>query len=319
MPKDKSKVSIFSILLLLLSFGIFSYAVFFRFTHPVEKVVPIEPAPVEEAKEIVNDPPVLGEKDENIPVKKEEPVPKVTALSYIVYDMEHYEVVTDKNPDLILPPASTTKLMTALVALDEYSIEDVLPIPKDCLKLPGAQAYLLDGDFLSVESLLYALLLPSASDAACVLASGHGNSSEFLAKMKERVEELGLTHTNFTNVIGLDNENGNHFSTASDLLTIAKEVWKNPELMKIVGTKYYEVPSRDSSRTYTIRNTNELLFSLPGTVGMKTGTTEKAGACLVYAYANTSKDKKAIIIIMGSNEESRFTDAKALLDWYLAL
>ncbi|MBU1017010.1 MAG: hypothetical protein ABIJ36_01105 [Patescibacteria group bacterium] len=321
MARNKSKISIFSLFLIVLSLGVFLYALYFRYTHPVKKFNP--PLTVqEEPKENLTETVVLGEKTEDspAPVKKETPpVPKVTALSYIVYDVMQDKIVADKYPDLILPPASTTKLMTALVALDEYSIEDVLPIPKDCLKLPGTQAYLLDGDFLSVESLLYALLLPSGSDAACVLAQGHNNPSDFLAKMNKKAEGMGLTHTRFDNVIGLDSDNGNQLSTASDLLIIAREVWKNPELMKIVGTRYYKAPSHDSSKTYTIRNTNELLFSLPGTVGMKTGTTEKAGECLIYAYANTSKDKKVIIIVMGSSEGSRFTDTKNLLDWYLAL
>ena len=319
MARNKSKISIFSLFLIFLSLGVFLYALYFRYTHPKPNLPVIVQ---EEPKENLTEPVVLGEKTEEspAPVKKEIlPVPKVTALSYIVYDVTNGEVVAEQSSNLILPPASTTKLMTALVALEEYSIEDVLPIPKDCLKLPGTQAYLLGGDFLSVESLLYALLLPSASDAACVLARGHNNPSGFLAKMNKKSEELGLEHTNFDNVIGLDSDNGNHFSTASDLLILAKAALKNQELMKIVGTTDYNVRSYATDEIYTVHNSNYLLSNLPGTVGMKTGTTEKAGECLIYAYANTSKDKKVIIIVMGSSEGSRFTDTKNLLDWYLAL
>jgi len=321
MKKNKPSISIFSVFITIVSISAFSYAVFYRIKNlPVENIAPSPPLQAEVITDNAESV-VLGEKVEE-PKKEVEqlaPPPQVTALSYIIYDIRKGEVAAESNSDLILPPASTTKIMTALVALEEYSISDVLPIPKGCLKLPGTQAYLSEGDFLSVESLLYALLLPSASDAACVLASGRNNPSEFLAKMNKKAGELGLKHTNFDNVIGLDSDSDSHYSTASDLLLIAKEALENQELMKIVGTKYYEVPSYDSARTYTVRNTNELLFSLPGTIGIKTGTTEKAGAGLVYAYKNTSKYKEAIIIVMGSREDSRFSDAKALLDWYLTL
>ena len=98
---------------------------------------------------------------------------------------------------------------------------------------------------------------------------------------------------------------------------MAKEAMKNREFMKIVGTKRYLIPSYSTDQTYEVRNTNELLFTVPGTVGIKTGYTDKARGCLIYAYDN--KGKSVIIVIMGSNEGSRFTDTKALLDWYLEL
>ncbi|MFH1566018.1 MAG: D-alanyl-D-alanine carboxypeptidase [bacterium] len=318
MKKSKPKISIFNFLIMIVTFGVFLYVLLFSPNLPTKSVE----IKVEEPEITENT--VLGEKVENVastindtPKPTIPAPPQVTALSYVVYDANQDKTIAEHNSELILPPASTTKLMTALVALEEYSINDILPIPKDCLKLPGTQAYLSEGDFLSVESLLYALLLPSASDAACVLARGYNNPSDFLAKMNKKSEELGLKHTNFDNVIGLDGDNGTHFSTASDLLILAKAALKNQELMKIVGTKYYDVHSYATDKTYTVRNTNELLFSLPGTVGLKTGTTEKAGACLIYVYANTNKDKKVIIIVMGSKEDARFSDTKALLDWYL--
>lgn len=321
--KNKLGISIFGVFLVVVSFGTFLYAMVVHQKTPALFVEPSSPVEVEESKDRGGNATVLGEKTEELPtvVKKEvPPLPQVTALSYVVYDVVNDKIAAEKSSDLILPPASTTKIMTALVALEEYNIYDVLPVPKECLNLEGNQAYLVEGDSLSVESLLYALLLPSASDAACVIARGHGNHAEFLAKMNAKAKALGLEErTNFENEIGLDSDNGNHFSTAKDLLIMAKEAMRNQELMKIVSSPYYDVRSYTTGKIYRVQNTNEFLSSLPGTVGIKTGTTEKAGGCFVFAYINTSKNKEVIIVVLGSQEESRFTDTKSLLDWYLGL
>lgn len=316
MNKIKS-IGVFSIFLIIISLIVFLFAVFSK--SKVKTEVPNSVVlgkavlePQEENPTTVSE--VISEviKEEQ---KKEVPS-NITAKSYIVYDAVLDKVVAEKNSDLALPPASTTKIMTALVALEEYSLKQVLDVPKECIDLPGTNAYLQFSDKLTVESLLYALLLPSASDAACVLARG-GNQYEFLAKMNEKAENIGLKHTNFENVIGLDSDEDNHFSSASDLLIMAKEAMKNREFMKIVGTKIYPIRSFSTNQIYEVRNTNEFLSTVPGTVGIKTGYTDKAGGCLVYAYDN--RGKSVIIVIMGSKEGSRFIDTKALLDWYLEL
>ena len=235
----------------------------------------------------------------------------IKARSYVVYDVRDDKILAGKNADLALPPASTTKIMTAIVTLEDYDLQDVVEVPNECVGVEGTNVGFKAGEAFTIESLLYGLLLPSASDAACTLARADGNAYDFLAQMNRKAQALGLEHTNFEGVIGLDSEK--HVSSARDLVKIAKYALLKWEFGKIVGASQKSIYAHNSENVYSVINTNELLGLVPGTIGVKTGYTEKAQGCLVYAYEN--KSDSIIIVVMGSKE--RFNDTKKLLYWAL--
>jgi len=322
--KRRGKISAASIFLIIISLLAFLFALYKIKTTPTVTDNGKSVLGAEKATEL-RGPQTTPPSSQSIITQEPEPempvFPKdITAKSYIVYDLDKKKVLAQKNSEMALPPASTTKMVTALVALDEFALNKHVTVPKECVGLPGVNIGFSAGDELSVQQLLYALLLPSASDAACTLAYADGNPSMFLAKMNKKAEELGLKHTYFENEIGLDDEN--HFSSAEDLLAIARYAMQNIKFMQIVGAPYYNVRAYNSDHTYRVDNTNELLSYVPGTVGIKTGYTDNASGCLVYAYENKAVGKRAIIVVMGSagsEGEKRFTDTKELLDWFLSV
>lgn len=259
---------------------------------------------------------VLGVKTEKtVPPKKilENNMPDITAKSALVIDKKSSTVLFEKDPGLRLASASTTKLMTALVALEIYKLDDVLEVSSECADLDANKAYLPAGTKYTVENLLKAMLISSAGDAACVLANGDDNYSEFIFLMNQKAYQLGLQSTFFTNPVGFDGVNGAHFSNSRDLYNLAKEAMDNEIIRSIVGTKEFTIQSEDESYVGNIVSTNKLLWDIPQTVGVKTGTTEEAGEVLIYEYAND--EKNISIIVMGSDD--RFSDTKKLLDWTL--
>ncbi|KKU30962.1 MAG: D-alanyl-D-alanine carboxypeptidase [candidate division WWE3 bacterium GW2011_GWA1_46_21] len=250
--------------------------------------------------------------------KKESPrlvvkqaIPQVTSKALYAVDVKSGKVLVAVNEDEKQPPASTTKLMTALVAMDLYRLEDTVQVPAGCKNTGSQEVNLYPGESLTVHNLLYALLISSAGDAACTLAGGKVDIADFVAKMNEKAAALGMTTSHFSNPIGLDGPNGDHVSTARDLFVLAKVVATDPFLKKVVNTKEYLIANDVTAHRLT--NTNDLLWNLPGSVGIKTGRTYAAGEVLAYEYADDAKD--IIIVVMGSND--RFTDTKAILQWIL--
>jgi len=237
----------------------------------------------------------------------------LTARAALVLDGKTGATLYEKNSHEKLPPASITKVMTALVALENYHLDEAVSVPAECLtEISGqAQMGLLPGETITVESLLYGLLLNSASDAACTLSRVHQSTAEFVGLMNERASRLGLRETHFMNPIGLDEEN--HYSSARDILALAQEAMKNPEFRKIVGTSEMEVHDALNPPTHWhhLRSTNLLLKALPGITGVKTGRTEDAGECLVASWFY--KGREIYAVILGS--EDRFSEMGALFSW----
>ena len=237
----------------------------------------------------------------------------LTAEAALVLDPESGRILYEKNPHEKLPPASTTKIMTALVSLENYSLSAVVSVPPECLEgLSGkAQMGLFPGEKISVEALLYGLLLNSASDAACALA-GYGRSQgEFVTLMNLEARDLGLSQTHFNNPIGLDEED--HYSSAADLLLLVKEVMKNPEFRKIVGMQEVKVHDALSppTRWHALKNTNVLLGAMTGITGVKTGRTEDARECLIASWFYEGREIFAVLL----GSEDRFTEMRSLFDW----
>ena len=210
----------------------------------------------------------------------QEHVFSTSARSAVLYQPETKVFLYAKNADERLPMASTTKIMTALVAIENTDPSDIVEIDDSAIGIEGSSAYLKSGDALTMEELLYALLLQSANDAAVAIACHiSGDTDSFSTLMNERARALGLTNTSFANPHGLDNEE--HYTTAKELAIIASAALKNERFKEIVSTYKKSFVSEKRSRTYV--NHNKLLYLYDGCVGVKTGFTKKSGRCLVGA------------------------------------
>ncbi len=239
--------------------------------------------------------------------------PNVSSVAAAVYDKNSGKILYSKSPDERLAPASTTKLMTALVALELYAPDDVVTVPYFCTNIDSTKAWLPAEEKFKAYDLITTMLVGSAGDAACTLATSKISYSEFVDKMNEKAKVLGMKNTNFVNPIGLDGFKGVHYSTVSDLYALALASLSNDVVKETVATKEFTVKSLSSDFTYKVTNTNRFLWEIPGTVGIKTGTTVGAGEVLMYDWKDDAKD--LVIIVMGSQD--RFGDTKKLLDWSL--
>lgn len=236
--------------------------------------------------------------------------PEVSAHAWLLYDVDAGRVLAAANADAALPPASLTKLMTALLVLEHGRLESEVAIrPEDIpTELAGGTTMGLSaGETLMAQDLLWGLLIPSGNDAALALARHvAGNVDDFVAQMNARAAELGLRNTHFVNPHGFDGPD--HVSSAADLLTLTKQLLAYPLFRSIVATKQIEVAG------HALLNTNELLGVLPGADGIKTGTTPAAGECLVASI--TLDGHQVIVIVLGSQD--RYGDVQTLLDYYRA-
>ena len=204
----------------------------------------------------------------------------VSADSAVLYVPETGIFLYTKNADQRMPMASTTKIMTALVTIENSNLTDTVTVPMEAVGVEGSSAYLKGGEVLTVEELLYALMLQSANDVAATLAYHIGGSIEGFADiMNEKAESLGLVDTHFTNPHGLDDEN--HYTTARELAIITAEALKYDDLKEIVSTDKITFATDERRRTYI--NHNKLLHMYDGCIGVKTGFTKKSGRCLVGA------------------------------------
>ncbi len=240
-------------------------------------------------------------------------LPYVTSKSYLVADIKNSKILYEHNSYQKLPPASTAKLMTALIALDIYQLGEVLEVPEACTTIDSTKVYLPAKSHFSVKDLIYSMLIGSAGDSACVLSSDKLPYENFISLMNRKASLIGLLNTHFSNPIGLDDDTGQNFSTVQDLFTLAKSVMQNPVISDAVKTRVYELKSQNGLFDINVYSTNKLLSEIPNTLGIKTGTTESAGEVFIYNYAD--KDKNLIIVVMESTD--RFSDTKKLLAWAL--
>jgi D-alanyl-D-alanine carboxypeptidase len=215
------------------------------------------------------------------------------------------EILFQREPDLELPPASTTKVVTALVVLESgRSLKDTLTVSKTATQVPSSKIYLKPGQKMSIRDLLYALMLTSANDAGMVLAEGIGGSVErFGEMMTKKAREIGATNTNFVNPHGLTAPE--HLSTARDLALIYKYALKNPIFREIVMTKASAVSSLAAGRNpkprqIMVRSHNRMLWNFKGALGGKTGYTLAAQKCFVGAAARNGAT--VIIAMLGSRD-----------------
>lgn len=232
----------------------------------------------------------------------------LSAFGVLVMDIPSRVILYQKNSQLRLSPASTTKIMTALVAMEKYKMEQILTV--QTVISEGRVMGLTTGEQMTTENLLYATLVHSANDAAFTLAENYPEGVEkFVERMNQKAAELFLTSTHFTNPIGF--EDVNHFTTVKDLSFLANYALINPVIAKIVGTPAITVPNAGFTKFYQLQNVNQLLGKIPGVIGIKTGWTENAGECLVTAVAKN--DRKILTVVLDSKD--RFGETERLINW----
>ncbi|BEP29907.1 D-alanyl-D-alanine carboxypeptidase family protein [Helicovermis profundi] len=257
-------------------------------------------------------------------------VPEIVAKSAILIDGNTGQILYEKDSHKEMYPASTTKILTALIILENHKLDEIVTIDKDTPFTTGSRIYVIDGEKFTVKELLYAMLLESANDAAVALAKFHsGSVEEFSKVMNFRAKEIGATNSNFVNPNGLPNKE--HHSSAYDLALIGKEAMKNETFSKIVSTYKYNIkPTNKQSETRYLTSSNKFLYAsgsknkisykgknidikYDSIVGIKTGYTDLARQCFVSAI---KKDGKYLIaVILKSEGKNIYVDSRTLLDY----
>jgi len=239
--------------------------------------------------------------------------PEIIAKSAISYDLSSDTLLYQDNIDQKVPIASLTKIMTAVVALENMKETDEIEVSQDAATIGEDSMGLSYGEKLTVKELLYGLFLQSGNDAAEALADSSSYGREnFIHQMNKKAEDLGLTSTHFTNPSGLEGD-GNQYSTAHDLLVITRYALEKPAISEIVQLPYYFIPYTSSHKAFELYNETNLLTTYPGVKGVKTGYTDEAGLCLV-TYLEY-KGHRIVAILL--NSQNRRQEMKDLLDFSL--
>ena len=235
---------------------------------------------------------------------------KIAAKAAALMNARTSKILWAQNQDLRLPPASTAKILTALVVLDHSRTSDVVTIRAEALRVSGATTQLRAEEKLFVGDLLHAMLLGSGNDAATALALHTGGSIEnFVQRMNHKAHTLGAVRSRFFNPTGMPH--ANQVTTAHDLALITKTALENSEFRKIVGKRTYQWRSKGWQGT--IKNSNKLLSSYSGAIGVKTGNTREAGYCLVAAAQRDGQTY--IAVVLNSQGEAVWRDGRQLLDY----
>ncbi len=254
------------------------------------------------------------------------PPPVQSKIAYLM-DANTGNVLVDENGEVPVQMASTTKIMTALIAIQTGNLDQLVPIQQDAYNEvwlhDGSSAGLVVGDRMPLKDLLYGLMLPSGDDAAIAIADALGGVPSFVQRMNLFAYHLHLFQTHYLNPDGLNyvasgEPIADHHSTAADLVRLARYAMSIPLFAQIVQTKVYKVPPTINHHSYTWTNINQLLDTYQGATGIKTGFTPQAGYCLVFA-ATRSNQNLVGVVLDSPTEPGRFQDAAALLNWGFAL
>ena len=234
----------------------------------------------------------------------------ISAKGAVLLEADSTSIAFGKNENTPLPMASTTKIMTALVVLENSCLDHIVTIEPSMVGIEGSSIYLQVGEALTVEELLYALLLESANDASVALAIHVSGSVESFAElMNEKAQALGLKSTHFTNPHGLDDKE--HYTTPYELGIIAANAMKNEKFKEIVSTRKKTIPLNNGDGTRVLVNHNRLLRLYDGTIGIKTGFTKKSGRCLVSASSRNG----VTLICVTLNAPNDWQDHISLLNY----
>jgi len=243
--------------------------------------------------------------------------PNILAKNYILVDSNSLYVLAEKDSNIQVPIASTTKIMTAIIVLENYKLSDVITMSQNAATQIGSDVYLRTNEKITVENLLYALLVNSGNDAAMALAENIGLNN-FINKMNEKAAYLGMNDTKYKDPAGLDDSG---HSTAKDLAIITAYAINNETFKKIISTADITITSVDGKTSHKLENSNRLIkvdepLFYNDSIGGKTGFTPDAGHCLVAA---AKKDNHIIISVilntLASTNDASARESKKLLEW----
>jgi D-alanyl-D-alanine carboxypeptidase (penicillin-binding protein 5/6) len=257
--------------------------------------------------------------------------PAVGAKAAYLLDADTGHALVNINGQQRLPMASTTKIMTALIALQMADLQQVVTVQQDAVnevkKNQGSSAFLVVGDKIRMIDLLYALMLPSGDDAAITIADGvAGSPAKFVDIMNLYAQRMQLKQTHYINPDGLtyltaqNKPDPQHYTSAADLVQLTRVALSNPLFAQIVALQEYKLPATAEHHAYDWTTTDNLLSGYPGALGVKTGFTAEAGYCLVFSATNGGHHLIGVLLNDSTqNPNVRFTDAGKLLDWGFAL
>jgi D-alanyl-D-alanine carboxypeptidase (penicillin-binding protein 5/6) len=249
---------------------------------------------------------VLGKQDY---VSLEEFSNTITAKSAYVEDIDTGTVLFERNSERILLPASTTKLMMALVSLEEYQLDQVLTVPK-LPKIDGFNNEFFMGEQITVQELLKAALIQSNNDAAYIIAmSSSEGLDNFVDRMNQKAAYLNLSSTHYENPAGFDDELQR--SSARDLVILSKVFMQNDFLASVVSTPEAVIRDQSGEYSYYLKSTHQLLGTDPTVVGIKTGTTQGAAQVLITQFNRDGHN--VIVVVMGSDD--RYLETTRIIDW----
>ena len=254
-----------------------------------------------------------------------QPELKIYSDAVILIENKTGRTLYEKNSEQKMYPASTTKILTAILTIENGNLQDEVTVSKTALaemKSGYSSAYLVEGEKMSVENLLTVLLVHSANDASNVLAEYISGSMEsFVALMNTKAQELGCTNTHFVTTNGLHDDN--HYTTAKDMSIIARYCMQNPTFRKFVSMKTCTIPATNKSKERVFKNTNDLIrpsssYYYPSCIGIKTGYTSEAKNCLVSAASKNGLQLIAVVFgaeLTENNRSARYVDSKTLYDY----
>lgn len=261
--------------------------------------------------------PVLPEPVIQINAMEQSPNPLILHASYAcLMDAGSHRIIYSKNTDKKVPMASTTKIMTALLALESGQLNDVVTASKKAAGMPKVHLGMQPGRQYYMKDLLYSLMLESHNDTAVAIAEHLGGSvSGFAAKMNQKAKLLGMSSTHFITPNGLD-ANG-HYSTASDMCKLASYAIKNKDFLSLVQTKSHSFSDCSGKYHYSLTNHDAFLSYYEGALGIKTGFTGKAGYCFVGAAKKNDITLTSCVLASGwpPNKSFKWSDTKSLMDY----
>ena len=242
-----------------------------------------------------------------------EEAPKLGARAYALMEANTGRLLAAHNGQEQLPMASTTKIMTGILAIEEGDLEEMVTVPAECQGIEGTSIYLRAGETLTLRELVCGLMLASGNDAAETIAVHLGGSREgFAEMMNAKAREIGAVNTNFVTPHGLPCEG--HYTTAEDLGKIACYAMQNGIFREIVSTQSMDLPADEDSPARYLRNKNKLLWQYDGGNGIKTGYTDAAGKCLVGGAERDGMQLVSVVL----NDRGMFPDSMTLLDYGFA-
>ena len=239
------------------------------------------------------------------------PIPDITADRWIVYDADADVILASWNANDRAPMASVTKVMTAIITAENADLNDMVTIPRVATGARGSVAGLVAGERWTVGDLLIAMMVRSGNDAAIALAYHVGGESvsNFVSMMNAKASQLGMSNTRFANPNGLDHEQ--HYSTATDLLTLIIASQDYPDVQRVGRIKKVNMPADPNGKSRTFNNTNKLLGAYPGVVGLKTGDTPLADKVLLGVTQQAGRTVYSVVM----HSDDHFSDTREIVDW----